>query len=307
MNTEEKVEGTLILDGLIEGAPASLPDLEEDVYDWAHRVKQLGFPLSLVVEGNSLSLLAEKRPLLITELSTDSASPAEAIEAALNSLLELFPPEERTALMSTMRSTEIRPGTEIQTIYAVSPDGMIDTRQRILDVDTTPLPEQLSRGQIIRMSVIGGVVALVLLALTAGIIHLVSPEFWPNLFNRVKPLDATELQIGADAYAPYFTVEGVETKGRFLAIRLKRGQVFPTSHDQRRALDDKARNASDYRERLAADAVLRGYVMVEIFSPSGKFLDAARVRLAGLADAEELEIFLPLPKEDRPARVQFVW
>jgi hypothetical protein len=307
MNTEEKVEGTLILDGLIEGAPPSLPEVEDDVYDWAHRVKQLGFPLSLVIEGNSLSLLAEKRPLLITELPGGAASPGEAIEAALNSLLEIFSPQERTALMSTIRSTEFRPGTEVQTIYAISPDGTIDTRQRIIDVETTPPPEQLSRGQIIRMSVFGGAVALVLLALTAGVIHLVSPEFWPNLFNRVKPLDTEELQIDVEAYAPYFTIEGVETKGRHLAIRLKRNQAFPTTHAQRVALNETARISPDYRQRLAADAVLRGYVTVEIFSPAGKYLSTHSVRIAGLADAEVLELFLPLPKEDRPARVQFAW
>ena len=101
----DKVEGTVVLDGLLEGKLPPTPDAADRLREWIRDVRSLGVRFSLDIEGGAFSILPENRPISV---SAFGEAPADAIVNALNQLLKVFPVGQRGQLFSTLRSVEYR-------------------------------------------------------------------------------------------------------------------------------------------------------------------------------------------------------
>src|ERR1051325_3706328 len=136
-----KTEGTLIIDGLIEGRLPALPAAEDKLRAWVNFARSAGLEFNLHLDGGSFSLLADNSPHLAKQFAPD---PAEIICSAVAEMLKTIPPADRGKLSSTLRSIEYRPHQEVKTLYPITPDGAIDSRQRIVEAQTQPPPPPLS-------------------------------------------------------------------------------------------------------------------------------------------------------------------
>ena len=103
----EKIEGTFVLDGLIEGSLYGMGDAREMLREWVESAAADGVRLNMQFDGDTFSLLADTRPVAVARFG---GAPSGAIRELLGGLLRIFPPSERAHVFSTLRSTEYRPG-----------------------------------------------------------------------------------------------------------------------------------------------------------------------------------------------------
>ncbi|MFT4589580.1 MAG: hypothetical protein ACI9VS_004205 [Candidatus Binatia bacterium] len=284
--------GTFFTDGMVQGNLPPLPDFKSDLEDWARLAKSQDLEFKLEIEGGNFSLLADNsaRPV-----SNVPGGPDDSLPTLLAKLLDLFPKPTRGALFSTVRSVEYRKGEEAQTLYAIVSGGDLDVRQRIVKSDTTNEPESLASLMTPRrLAICAGAVVAALL-----ILQFVLPGGLGGLFNRAKenalPAKAAEIKIDTSAYQGYFTAEPVKVTSarngaQFLTLSIKRGTRYPTTVP----LDDAP--PSTWREALALQGLIKGYVRCEVYDASGTFLYDAEVRVKGLHIAKETAAFIPLPQ-----------
>jgi len=293
-----RVEGTVELDGLVEGHLPGDEELAADLRYWARQAARK-LPLSLTIDGNHFSLLGENRPVEVAELGDD---PARAVADALRELLDLLPPDVRHAACSTLRSMEYRKSEEVQTIYVIGPGGTVDVRQRTVDAETTAPPEPLTRKEMIRLGLTGLGVALLVFLVSS--IFVDYRKLVSDIVERVTPLDPNSVAVDASRLAGYVKVVGKDaTNGsNVLAIRLQRTGAFPKTDAALR--DAVAAAGEDLPRRLALEALARGYVRCEMFDKDRQFLGYTMHRIVSLRGKPTTEIALRLPaKAPRPARI----
>lgn len=295
-----RIEGRLAFDGLVEGRMPADEQLHQFVRAWAAKARKEGLDLDVEIEGGQFSLLASPEPLRARRLGD---VPAVRVRELLERLVALFPAPREAAFFSTLRSVEIRPGQEVQTVYVIRPDGTVEAPERILDVDTRARPVAPSRRGRVRKV---GITALALAALL-GVISLFvdGGGLVASLWRQVAPLDVEAIAVDATAFDAYLEV-GAREKGpggRSLRLTLVRRGAYPTDGAALRRLYAEASN--DPEHRLVLDAIARGYARAEILDTDGGFLGYADVRLAGLAEHERRVVEVALPLDPRPARLLF--
>ena len=294
----EKIEGTLILDGLIEATLPSDADAEQKLRDWVRFAASLGLRFSLELDGSAISVLADNRPVRVDELKAD---PTQLVADTLGQFLSIFPPPERPHVFSTVRSIAIRKGLEVQTLYVVATDGTIDVRQEMMEAATKAPPERMSRKQKVRLGLMGVAAALAIFGISA--IFVDYRGLFSDIARAVGPLDVDALEIDAAAFDPYFTVAGRATgpRDRSIVLTLRRTDAFPRTdaHFEEAAGGTKG----SYRALLALEAVARGYVRCELFDRKARFLAFTFLRVRGLAEQETVEVEIPLPRDARPTRI----
>ena len=294
----ERVEGTVILDGLVEGRIPGRGDAEDVLHDWVRHAASSNLWFSLQLEGGSFSILADNKPIQAEDLAP---RPADRIADALRDLLEVLPAQERKGVLSTLRSVEYREGVEVQTLYAIDPDGGVAVRQRTLSARTAPAARPLTRKEKIRLAAVGVVVALLLLAVTSIFVDYRS--LLGGVFERFAPFRPADLQVEVKGFQDYLTVEkkAASRDGKEVILTLKRGKNFPlTDADCERLLAESPKPLS---ARLAVHALAGGYVRCECFDAKGKFLGFTMQRISELREKETTELALPLPTGGRLARV----
>jgi hypothetical protein len=296
----DNIEGSVILDGLLEGRFAGGDFTAADLRQWAKKAAQRNLHFSIETDGDSFSVLGERRAVAAAEIGDD---PARAIAEALGELLADMPHQTRASAMSTLRSLEYRKGEEIQTLYVLGPGGAVEVRQRVVDARTTAPLEPLTRGQRVRMALMGlGVAMLVFLASSVFVDYR---AMFSRIVENVMPLSAADVAVDVGPFGEHFAVAKKEVAdgGRSLVLTLKRGKAFPVTAEQAQKLYDQAKDLSS---RLSAESLARGYVRCECFDKEGKFLAVATPRIAELRKAETLAISLTLPVEGpRVAKVVF--
>ncbi|MCG3180512.1 MAG: hypothetical protein BIFFINMI_02874 [Phycisphaerae bacterium] len=301
----ENTEGTIVLDGLLQGPVPTEPDGEGHLRDWVARAQARGLVWLLEIDGGSFSLLADKAPVEIERLGSN---PANVIADALEELVKLFSPPQRLKLTSTIRSQEFQPGLAIQTLYAVGPDGAIHTRDRTIDCQTTAPPQRLSTAQLWRRVAIGAGVAVVLLGVSA--IFVPYGTIIRNITERLRHFDPEEVEVQPGPAGQYFTVENREKRGAGdgrieLVLTLKRTEAYLSA--VRVAATQPEQADLSLEQRMALEAVVRGYLTCEMFDKEGNYLGSAYVRIAGLRDKETIEVAILLPEKTRPTRLTFTF
>ena len=293
----EKVEGTFYLDGLIEGPIPSVPDAEEKLRTWTRQTARQNLRFSLEVDGGTFSLLGSTHRVPVDTLIE---SPKHAVIHAMEELLRAFPPTERTNLVSTVHSIEYRVNLEVQTLYAIGPDGSVQTRQRNVETKTTAPPQPLSRKQKLKMVLMGLLITVALVGISAFFIDY--RGMIADIVDELTPLDVTQIEVNTDPFTEYFTIsqKTINKKNRTLVLTLHREAGFPLNVSElQRAYDQ----ATKLPLRLTLEALAQGYVRCERFDKDGLFLDVSLVRIEPLRTHPTIQIELPLPRDKRLGRV----
>lgn len=256
----EKIEGTIVLDGLIEGRFSDGEETVENLNGWVKFVRStLGLRFSLEASGDAFSMLPDNEAAAVDKLGAD---PQDAIRQALEQLVAALPQQDRRGVFSTLRSAEVRKGEEVQTLYAVQGDGSATMESRTVEAKTVAPVEPLTTKQKVKLGVIGVAIAAVVLVL----IFVLFPGLREKLGQKIKPVNAQDIALDAAAYREYFTVE-IKEASRTRAVLV----VTPTDNYPK---DDAAaeaayKNADTLARRLAIEAIVRGYVRVECYNDEG--------------------------------------
>jgi len=292
------IEGTIVLDGMVEGTLPGVDSPETWLRDWVSLAAQAGFRFSLEIEGGRFSLLADETPLASSGIGPD---PADTLREALAAFFSGLPQADRGAVFSTVRSVEYKPGAETQTLYTANPDGTVSVEQRTLQTQTVSPEKPLTREQkLIGALVAVGVlsVVLVVLALT-GVLQSVSRDFW----QAIVPVDTAGIEVDTSAFGGRLGSGEVKVAPggqRMLVVVIKRGDEYPESPaDLEKALAE----AADIGERLAIEALARGYVRCEVFDDKGGFHAQRLCRIKDLAEDDSVTVHAPLPRRERPGRI----
>lgn len=296
-----KTEGTLVLEGLLEGPVPQTPDGEERLREWIGFAASFGLAFSLEIEGGSFNLMAGDEPVDVAALN---GAPVETITEALRQLRKIFPADETGRVFSTLRSVEYQAGREIQTLYYVRPGGKVDARSRTISTETAAPAKPLTGGEKTRLVLAGiGVAAMVL---AFAWFFLGGKRIVTDAFAGLVPLDPAQTTVDNERFKKYFTVTDKKlAHGNRLILTLKRTKGFPRDAAGEAAAAPPP-NAPPAK-RLAFDAVARGYVRVELFDEKGEFIGFVAVRIRGLRKEGAIKIPVPFSRRRRPRRLVFAY
>ena len=293
----QKTEGTIVLDGLIEGRLPREGDVRPQIEQWRQFTQKMGLRLHVDASGASLSVLPDREATPVEPLG---GKPEQSIRQAIQQLVDLFPAEARGQLFSTLRSSEYRPQQEVQSIYTIGPDGTVDVQQRTVDAQTVAPPRPISTREKVKMAGIGLLAALAVLGITSLFVDLRSLA--GEVVDTVRPIDAAAIDIETGPFEPYIEVAKVEkTASRQLTLTLRRTDAYP--------LDDAALQQAfaaageSPRQRLALERLAEGYIRVEMFDEEGAYLTSAPLRIRSLEKEAALDVKIALPQRTRIGRI----
>ena len=333
----EKIEGTISLEGLVEGPLPPFPDAQQKLEKWASGFAGGRVRISLQVDGGHFSALPSNEPVAVKGLAKEGGEPAQVVADSLADLLRFFPPLERARVFSTLRSVEYRHGQEVQTLFAVGPDGRAVTRQQSVACATVKPAEPVSGREALKRGLVGLVVAAAILALSA--IWVPYPAIWRQLTARVEPV---KVSVETGSFAPYFRAEvaGLDRRDGTLKLKLTRTAAYPRDEAALDALyadppatpvqtasavaataaapatkpatatapasaastataPAPAQPMSLVRRRLAVEALAKGSVWLEFRDQNGAIIGGAALRIEPLQRVESLEAAVPAPVVDR--------
>ena len=294
--SQKPVAGTYRLDGMLQGPLPPGSPVVDDMKAWVVSAKENGLRFHPSVDGGSFSLLAD--PAVQKTSGITKGDLEDLMVDALDAFLTLLPEGARTSVYSTVRSEEFRPGTGVQTLYAVGPDGKIASEQRLVDVDTEDAPPEITPASI-RRSLLPGLVVL-LLGLFISSFFIDYRKLFGEARDRVVPLAKEEVVIDQSPLGKIVEVEltGVDNKRKVLLLRLKRGA------DWEEAMASlPGDNAADWGTFLARKAVHRGRLQAELFDKDGKLLSSGEIRIDGLRETKVIEVAVVARLDGRLARV----
>ena len=294
----QKTEGTLELDGLVEGRLGPDPSATQRLEEWTRVAQGMGLRFDLEVEGNGFSLLAATEPVRAAALGGD---PTSQIRHVLEQLAQAFGEVERAQLFSTLRSTEYTPGRETQTVYVLKPDGSVDAQQRTLEARTTPPPEAPRPKDLLKAAGVSLLVLAALFGITSFFVDW--GGMLKSVWRKVVPLEVADVEVDGTRFAEFLRVEGKErgAGSKSVVLTLARTDAYPLDDDAVAAA--LARSPLPFERRLALEALARGYVRVEIFDERGRFLGFRDVRVHALRTNEKARVEVPVPRDPRPARL----
>ncbi len=291
--SSERIEGTVTLDGLIEGRLPAVPHIEEKLREWTGFTKSLGLRFDMDVSGSSFSVLPGSEAVATSKLG---AAPEQVISQTLQQLLDLFPQESRQGIFSTLRSAEVRKGEEVQAIYPVGANGTIQTQTRRVAATTiaqaAPLPAK-QKLMLAGLGLLGAVGLVAVLSLFVDFRAIIR-----DIADTARPLNAEEIRIDASIYEAFFRIDRVEVtpNQRFLLLTANRTNGYPTSEEALSRLW-KGHDAGNLPTRLTIEALAKGYVRCEVFDSNNHFVTSHWLRVQDLRQSESVELLLPLPEK----------
>jgi hypothetical protein len=292
------LEGTFVIDGMIEG-PLLDARHEHALRDWIARVAQRGLSFALELESGSFSVLADSAPVAMDKIGD---APADAATNALRELLDTLPRPMRTKVFSTLRSMQYGKNTELQTIYTISSAGTVQTHQRAVETQTSPPMMCMPRQGLMRRFGMGAIVAM--LALLVSALFVDYPSAGRKLLGSLRTADAEGITVEAGPFAQYIKIESKRmSKMGLLTLTLRRGERFPLSDGDYQSLLAGA----SVPQRLAVEAIARGYVRCEVFDCGGAFATSSLQRISDLRGNEKIDIAIPVPRDKRVSRVALVY
>lgn len=294
--SRKPVAGTYRLDGMLQGPLPPGSPVVEDMQAWVVSAKENGLHFHPSVDGGKFSILAD--PAVQKTSRIRKGDLEDLMIDALDAFLALLPDGARTSVYSTVRSEEFRPGTAVQTLYAIGADGKIASEQRLVEVDTEDAAPELTPASI-RRAILPGLVVL-LLGLLISSFFIDYRKLLSDARNRVVPLSREEVSVDRSPLGKVLEVElaGVDNKRKLLMLKLKRGPAW----DEAMAASP-GDNAADWPTFLARTAVHRGRLQVELFDKDGKLLNSGEIRVDGLKKTETIEVAVVARLDGRLARV----
>ena len=217
-------------------------------------------------------------------------------------MLKTIPPGDRAKLSSTLRSIEVRPGQEVQTIYRITPEGTVDLQSRVVEAKTHTAPPPLTMKERMRMGIFGLAAAVAVIAISALFVDYA--KLWREIREEVKLPSADGIAVENAVFADFFVVEKKQmtVDGKTLRLLVRRTSKFPINEKDFAALATGPTTQPQMR-RLTLDSLLRGYVRCECFDAKGEFLGFQMLRIAELRDQEAVEVRVGISPEARAARI----
>ena len=292
MELGEKLEGTMVLDGLLQGRIPPMGDVADRLREWVDFVGKLGPRFNLEIRGPQFSLLPDDRPF---ESAGLGAGAEHGMSQAMEQLIGLFGPgPERSQLFSTLRSSEYRKGLEVQTVYTIA-DGKVRLQSRSMDAQTTARPDPITTRHKLKMVLVGLGMAGLLLGvamLFPGVRALVR-----QVFETTRPFDASELKVEVGPFAPWLTVavDAEKSNRNGVAVLITRTPAFP--------MDDAALDAAaatvekSVRGRMALESIARKRIRVEYYDQDGKLVVDSEFRINDLGKQPIIPVILQLPNQ----------
>lgn len=294
----EKVEGTLRLEGLIEG---QLPD-DEKVHslfnEWLEFSSARGLHFDPAFTGNNFSLLADNRPITISTLESHYE---QLLKELLEQLVSILPDSYRGKVLSTVRSVEYQKNLEVQSIFSIQPGGSVSINTREVEARTTAPEPPVTFKQKIIAAAAGVVILLILIGLSA--LFLDYKKYAADIKSSFTPFDVSKVSIN-NRFSPYFEVTETTWDGGYLLIHLTKTASFPdleTLPERYKAAGD------DIYQKLALETLAKGYMMIEFFDEEGTFLVGEKIRISSLWRGDSLVLSLPIGNSVRPAGISFTY
>jgi hypothetical protein len=298
----DKIEGTITIQGLLEGELGGIAEIEKKLKDWVVLCKRLDLNFNLEINGGRFSLLAEENAVPIERLAP---IPQERISELLNALAKVFS-EENVQIYSTIRSVEYQPGTEIQTIYMISQTGAVHSEERTLDADTVPAKKPLTLKMKVAYTGLGAVALAIILAFSSLFVD------FGDLFQQIKasfsPIKIEQIEVETGPFERYIKVAKKELnpRKRELHVTIELSDRFPFAAQAADKLLSKG-DFSSAGEKLAFEALVRRYVRCEIFDTQSRFVESGEIRLKPIGQrTERIMVKIPFPPKVRPAKFKFV-
>lgn len=286
-----ETEGTYILSGIVQGPVPPGPDGREQLTEFNDKLAKSGIAMSLRVDGANFSLLASDRAVE-TEAVTESEVEG-LMEAALGSLLEIYPEGMRMSIMSTIRSRVFLEGREHQAVYVISFPGVVKVESAAIKAKLLPRVRRLT----FKHKAIFTLVALTVLSLAfwastrwidyAPLGRQLSLSFQSNKLEDIK--------LNTTALGDVVVVEKADLSSlrKVILLKVSRGPGWGRKVDQK---NPEAVN-------LHAALFERRYIKVTFFDVTGNIVIgrdgkiAERViPIADLIGAAALNVEMPLPE-----------
>lgn len=295
----EKLQGTMTLDGLIEGKLPDDPQVEVKLRQWIEFMAGMGVHFSLDAGGSGFSVLPDNQPFVCAKLGP---APEDALRQAVDQLVDLLPAAQRGSVFSTLRSSEFRHNEEVQTVYAIGPDGRTQLQSRSVEAKTVAPPQPLALRERIKLAVVG----LLIAAIIVGIAFLFPPvrEKFSDMVDAATPIAAEDIQVSAAGFEKYFTVQVKEVRrSRIVVLTIKRTEAYPTDNAARQKAYDAA---TTLIERMVIESLQRGQVRIEMVDIEGETYLSAEQRIRSLESKESIEVHVPIQAGDKKRRLERV-
>ncbi len=294
------IEGTYTLDGMLQGKiPESAhAEMVENLQEWARSATEAGFPFSLEIDGGQFSLLCGSQ---VQKISSPGIAVVDTLCDSINALIESFPPEGRAQLFSTVRSSEIVKGAEIQGLYMIGQDGLIRSQTRKVEVETASAAQPLSGKDKIKMLAVSAGVIIAFIAISSLFIDF--KQVFGGFQNRMKILKVEDIEFESALYTDYVDVELVKLDRRNggLDLVLKRGPKF----GEISATHLKADNEGiSWDNLLVMSNLKRGYIPVLIHGTDAGVVREAKIPISSLTLLDEAPAFLKLPRNTMVKRLE---
>lgn len=267
-------EYTFSLAGLLEGPVP--PDGTSVLNQWEAHARSEGLPLTVSTDGSLFSVIPETEEFRDW---TPRAPVHEILEASVNALMDKLPAEDAKQCMCTLRSVEVLPGIERQTLYMLGPGSTVVTEQRDVDAQTRPPPSPRDPRATLRTIAIS--------AAAIGLLFLISLPFVPyrewagrakeNLFRT----PAEELKIDPGPFSDLLHPKQVTWDPEKKQYKL---EFTPTALYRERERDWREWDQATLRDILALEDILRGTLTLHLLDGDGKILHRVRVDLRAEKD-----------------------
>ena len=282
-----KLEGTVQIGGLFEGPVP--PDGEAALHAWRTQCQRAGFHVDISTDGALFSVIPHSERFHPWQ---GKASPEETIRGALEGLLALLDEEQQRFCMSTIRSAEILPGLERQTVYTLGPGGTLQVEQRDVDAATTP-PKGLQNPAQLKKTILFSAIALIL-AIGLTIPFVPYQQWFRRGIANITRVDPETLTLDPGPFSTWIQTHPLTQAPNRSALRLY-FDFDPTD------IERGWREQTDLSVTLAAEDLIRGRLNVEIRDIEGKLLHRAQVRPLDASEIEDApgQYYLSIPSVPR--------
>lgn len=286
------IEGTYTLDGMLQGKiPESAHEsMTGNLREWAKSATESGFPFSLDVDGGQFSLLCGSQRQQITGAGVVVT---DTLRDSLNALIESFPPEGRAQLFSTVRSSEIVKGAEVQGLYLIGQDGLIRVQTREVERETTAPEAPLSGKDKLKLGLIVAAVLVVFLGVSSLFVDF--KKMFGGVKERLTVLKVEAIDFRPELYEDYVvvTLESLDRRKGGVLVKIKRGPRWQEIDASHLPVSDQGLS---WDELLVLSNLKRGYIPCLFFGREPGVASEGKIPITSLTVMEEAPAFLSLPR-----------
>jgi hypothetical protein len=286
-----ETEGTYIISGIVQGPLPPGPDGREQLVEFNAKLAESGISMSLRVDGPNFSLLASDRAIE-TEAVTESEIEGH-IEAALGSLLEIYPEGMRLAVMSTIRSRVFLVDREHQAVYVVSFPGVVKVESSAVKAKLLPRARRLSLKHAALFAL--GAMVLLSLAFWASTRWIDYGPITRQVALMFKSTKLEDIRLNASALRDVVIIEKSDMSSlrKVIMLKVSRGPGWGLKADQNDPVAAQIHSALFERRYFKVTFFdVTGNIVI---GRDGKVLERA-LPVAALKDADILNVEIALPE-----------